>query len=480
MIRQIIKSLTKDEVRSLKLFLNRTNESAERKDIYLFDQLRKHSKGEEEICKQLYGNNKNNYYRLKNRLKEDIGRSLLSQHSKATPDQEAINDYLLANQFFRKQEHEIASHYLKKAEKRATKIHNLELLDIIYSEQIKLARETLNVNPERIIETKKNNRKELNKLSELDDLLAVLMYRIKTSQNYVAQSDSVLSLLSDTIHAYSSEETLRKNPVIRFKIYHGVSRILLQNQDFVSLESYLKETFNTFEKDKLFTKRNHETKLQMLTYLCNALFKNDKHENSLVCAEQLLVAMREYNYSLYDKFVFYYYNILYYNYSVLDRNKALKILNEASKDDVIRRNPINNTFILLQLAVFYFDESDYKKASGQIKELQDNEKFESLDNALKIKVMILDAMTATELNTAEMLEESMKTIKADQSKQNWKKIGCEREELMAKIIPLLVINRSSKEDKALEKQLKELEASDIRSDLVNYGEWLKKWEVSKN
>ena len=71
MIRQIIKSLTKDEVRSLKLFLNRTNESAERKDIYLFDQLRKHSKGEEEICKQLYGNNKNNYYRLKNRLKEE-------------------------------------------------------------------------------------------------------------------------------------------------------------------------------------------------------------------------------------------------------------------------------------------------------------------------------------------------------------------------------------------------------------------------
>ena len=155
MIRKIIRSLTKDEVRSLKLFLNRTNESSERKDIFLFDQLRKQNKGEEEICEQLYGNNKNNYYRLKNRLKEDIGRSLLSQHSKATPDQEAINDYLLANQFFRKQEHEIAAHYLKKAEKRAAQIHNLELLDIIYSEQIKLARETLNVNPERIIETKK-------------------------------------------------------------------------------------------------------------------------------------------------------------------------------------------------------------------------------------------------------------------------------------------------------------------------------------
>jgi hypothetical protein len=44
----------------------------------------------------------------------------------------------------------------------------------------------------------------------------------------------------------------------------------------------------------------------------------------------------------------------------------------------------------------------------------------------------------------------------------------------------LVINRSSKENKALEKQLKHLEATDFRSDLVNYRGWLKKWEIIKN
>jgi hypothetical protein len=82
-------------------------------------------------------------------------------------------------------------------------------------------------------------------------------------------------------------------------------------------------------------------------------------------------------------------------------------------------------------------------------------------------------MTATELNIAAMLEESLKKIKSDYPKQNWKKIGCEREEIMARIIPLLVINRSLREDKALEKQLKLLEATDFRSDLVNYSEWLK-------
>jgi len=342
-----------------------------------------------------------------------------------------------------------------------------------------MARETLNTNPEKIIQKKKMNRRELNKMSEFDDLLAVLMYRIKTSQNYVAQSDSVLNLLRETIHTYSSEEDLKKNPVIRFKIYHGVSRILLQNQDYHSLEAYLKETLENFESDNLFTKRNHETKLQMLIYLSNALFKNDKYEQSLACAEDLLVAMREYNYTLYDKFIFYYYNILYYNYSVLDRNKALKILSEASKDDVIRRNPINNTFILLQLAVFYFDESVYDKASIQLEKLQENEKFESLDEALKIKVRILDAMVATELNIAEKQEESLKKIALMQGRLNWKKVGCEREAIMAGIIPLLMINRSDKEQKALQNQIKKLEATDLRSDLVNYMDWLKKWSAIK-
>jgi len=473
MLQQIVDSLSKDEVRNLKLFLNRTNESGKRKDIYLFDQLRKGKKSDSEINTALYGNNKNTYYRLKNRLKEDIGKSLLAQHAKGTIEQEIINNVLLANHFFRKRSYEITAYYLKKAENKALSTHNLELLELIYSDQIKLARETVTKDPESIIQKKKENRVQLNKISELDDLLAVLMYRIKRSINFASKSDTVLELLSKTIQDYTSEENVKSNPVVRFKIYHGVSRILLQNQDFESLEDYLKETIQSFNEDVLFNKRNHDTKLQMLTYLSNALFKNNKHKESLEVAEELLGAMREFEYALYDKYLFYYYNALYYNYYVIDRPKAIKILREASDEPVIQREPLNITFIILQLAVYYFDESEFKNARRQLVHLTLNDSFENLDASLKIKMLLLEIMTIVELGDMDLVEDKLKLLIADYVKLDWADIGCEREEIMMKLIPLLIINRDENEERSLDILASSLSDHDSALDLINYEEWVK-------
>ena len=102
MLKEIVESLSKDEIRNIKLYLNRTNEDAERKDIQLLDVLRKNTKTEEQACAALYQGSKNPYYRLKNRLKEDIGKSLLAQHYKASSEQEVLNHYLISKLFSRK------------------------------------------------------------------------------------------------------------------------------------------------------------------------------------------------------------------------------------------------------------------------------------------------------------------------------------------------------------------------------------------
>lgn len=464
--------MSKDEARSLKLFLNRTNEGNQRKDINLFNQIRKNKTTEAALCEKLSGGNKNTFYRLKNRLKTDIGKSLLVQHSTGSAEQEIFNNYMLSNHFYRRQEYEISGHYLILAERKALKFQNLELLNLIYSDQIKLARETLDKNPKDLIEKKKKNIKELNKISELDDLLAVLMYKIKTSQNYANRSDGILDLLSETIKENSSHEALKSNRSVRFKMYHGVSRTLLQNQDFLSLETYLIETINEFKKDQLFNKRNHDTKLQMLTYLCNALFKNEKYSDSLLCAENLLIAMREFNYQLYDKYIFYYYSVLYYNHSVADPGRALKILIEASEDDVIKRNPINSTFILLQLTVYYFTQQEHEKALEQLKNLHNNDGFEKLDEALKIKISILELLILLETNKIQPMEEHLRKMKTSRTKQNWNKKGCQREEIMLSVVELLTISRLPEDENMLNVLIKELEALDSRPDLVSYSDWL--------
>ncbi|MEM6508261.1 MAG: hypothetical protein AAF644_02050, partial [Pseudomonadota bacterium] len=82
-ITDIIHIMNKEEIRQLKLFLNRTKTQHERKDVRLFDLLRKSSLSAEEdkIVKQLYGKpDRNAYYRLRNRLLEDIGKSFTLQY----------------------------------------------------------------------------------------------------------------------------------------------------------------------------------------------------------------------------------------------------------------------------------------------------------------------------------------------------------------------------------------------------------------
>ena len=60
----------------------------------------------------------------------------------------------------------------------------------------------------------------------------------------------------------------------------------------------------------------------MLTYLTNCLFKTRKYKQSLAYAEILKTGINEYDGFLKDKYLFYYYNSLIINYSLLRSKEA--------------------------------------------------------------------------------------------------------------------------------------------------------------
>ena len=86
------------------------------------------------------------------------------------------------------------------------------------------------------IQKRKDNRSKLNKVQEIDDILAALIYRIKVSQNFAKQNTEILDLLQKTVNDFAKSKDVKNSPVLRFKIYQSVSRILLQQQDYKSLE----------------------------------------------------------------------------------------------------------------------------------------------------------------------------------------------------------------------------------------------------
>ena len=476
---QVIGLMSKEEVRHLKLYLARTNNHNDRKDVQLFDLVRKKfpEYDEEKICLQLYNHDdKNVLYRLKNRLLEDIGKSMSVHYFDNNAFAESQNYLALSRIYQQKRQFDIAFYYLKKAEKKSSELHNAELTDTIYGEYIKLAQETDSINPEQFISKRRENRKQLLRLQEIDDVLAVLRYRILVSQNFSAHNTQVLEVMKKTINEYTQSDDIKQSPQLRFKIYHALSRILLQQHDFKSLEKYLLTTYRSFLKENLFNKSNHETKLQMLTYLINSLFKNGKIKQSLQYTNLLKEAMDEYSGLMKEKYLFYYYNSLVINYTASDKEKAIEILEQAKEEKAIKQLPIYIVFIYGNLAVISFDLKKYKEALKNIVKMRLQKSYENLDEAMRLKFSFAEMIIRFELNDMEYLEtllaQTSKTFSTILQDEDYK-----REKLLAEIMALMLDANNLVKNKNLNENITEFlsiisskEAAD--KDIINYNDWL--------
>ena len=306
----LIDSLSKEEIQAFKLYALRKNANMERKDLLLFDfaKKKKEDYNEDEIAEKLYPEqSKNSFYRLMNRLTENVLKSL-SVHHFSTTDTQNIHHILgLVQLFNKKGEFKLALHYLKKSEKKAISSESFEMLDIIYSEFIKISREFLSINPEIYIKKRQINYVNINKLRELDNVLSVVSYKLKTTQNFTSKKNEIIPLLENTIGKLVKDKDVLSSIKFRTKIYRAVSQVLLTKREYVALEKYLLQTFSDFEKLKLFSEKNHDTKLQMTTYITNSMFKNDKIKESLKWADKLNSYMEEFKGNLKAKYQIFYY-----------------------------------------------------------------------------------------------------------------------------------------------------------------------------
>jgi len=479
-LNQVIEGMNKEQVRFFKLFISRSREVDERKDAELFDFIRKSGEkyDEDKIHRRLYGSDsKNSFYRLKHRLLQDLNKSLMVQHF--DDDQVVYILHLLALEkyYYNKNNTRCAIYFLKKAETEAARIENYELLDIIYGEFIKLSHELVSINPEKYIGQRKNNQGNIQQLRVIDDILAVVSYKMKITQNYSSGENQVTSLLQKTLNKISKDQELKKSPQLRFKIYHAVSRILLQKREYKPLEEYLLAIFQEFEAERLFTKNNHDTKLQMLVFIVNTLFKNGKLKESLKYTEKLKSAIEEYQRLFYDKYLFFYYNSLVINYSKLDAVKAIDTLLEMKTNVKLKATPFYEMFVYLNLAILYFDLQDYHQSIRNLNRVYLLDGFKTADHALQFKIAIAELMIRFELNDFDILEVKIDQVKKDY-REMLKKKETEREKKMLSIIKRMMETDQVKKDKLLYSNIRSvLESEDSQAEgdaeVINYKIWLK-------
>ncbi len=478
-LNQVIEGMNKEQVRFFKLFITRSRDVESRKDAELFDFIRKTGENydERKIHKRLYAeDSKNSFYRLKHRLLQDLNKSLMVQHF--DDDQLVYILHLLALEkfYYNKNNIRCAFYFLKRAESEAKKIENFELLDIIYGEFIKLSHELVSINPEKYIEHRKKNLEQIRQLRGIDDILAMVSYKMKITQNFSSNSNPVIPLLQKTLNKASKDKELIQNSKLRFKIYDAVSRILLQKREYKALEEYLLKTFDEFETENLFNKNNHDTKLQMLVFIVNTLFKTGKLKESLKHGERLKTAMEEYNRLLYNKYLFFYYNSLVINYSKLDERKGIEILEEM-KNTKLMSTPFYKMFIYLNLSVLFFDVHDYHQSVRNLNKVYLLEGFQTADRTLKFKIAIAELMIRYEVQDFDILEVKIKQVKKD-FKEFLVKKESEREKQMLEIVSRMIVTDHIRKDKILYSQIQSVlkaEEKEVEGDseIINYKNWLK-------
>ena len=80
---QVVTCMSKEQVRYFKMFMRSAAVTENRKDLTLFDFIRRHEAAydDEKIFRKIYPKgDKNSFYRLKNRLLRDLACSLSVQH----------------------------------------------------------------------------------------------------------------------------------------------------------------------------------------------------------------------------------------------------------------------------------------------------------------------------------------------------------------------------------------------------------------
>ena len=413
-LHSLISSLNKEEIRFFKLYTQRYATGAGGLGSRLLDLMRKEDEpDEDEIFKKLYKKpeDKNTYYRLKNRLQEDICDTLSLLHFGKNESNNLHRTICIHNILLEKGKHELAYYFMKKAEKRARQTDNYELLDLIYANLVKLSNDVIDINPEEYIAKQSENALMLNRVRQMDQVLAALNYRIKLTQNFQKGNESLLKLVDKTAKDFSKDKSISENRNFQIKIYRAISQAMVQKKKYKELEPFLLKTYSNFESKKWFDKDTHDVHLQMLVYIGNTLYTNKKFKESLEYTKQLGLEMVKYDKLLYEKYLFFYYNSLALNYSKTNGNMAFATLDEFEQINKKNKNSFYDQFIHLNRAIFYFDADKYSEAVRSIIKLYVNDYYRQTDRSFKLDIEIAEVIMQYETGDKSTVEKRIKQIR---------------------------------------------------------------------
>lgn len=419
-LQKTISVLNKQETINFKLYVNRIEHSEEQKSILLFDVLKNNFSrdiNKEFIIDKIYGSNQvnaNTYNKLNARLLNEIDNSLVQFYFHETEATFIHSELSLYHIFIQKNETGLAYYHLQKAKKKAIETNRYDLLDVIYNEFINISVYAGNISPDEFIKRRNQNFEKLIALRQLDDALNSIVYDITKSQAIDSTSTKKMQALNKAINTFARKKEFKQSPLFKGKLFLAISQVFISKKDFKTLETYTLKNYQEFESKKYFNKQNHSLKLQMLRYICNCLFVSKNYNKALEYAEVLNKALFEFDAFLYEQHIFFYYTILANNYSVLNPQKVIDVLNEAKNIPAVINHQNHLGIVYMNLAAAYLSIKQHKVALKNILKLYQHHSYQQLSTGMQLQVNMIELLIR--LESKGQLDDSKKLIQFIQKK----------------------------------------------------------------
>jgi tetratricopeptide (TPR) repeat protein len=474
----IIIGMTKQEVRSFKLFMSRIQLKHERKVLQLFDVIRAHpqnSLSARELSALLPGKpSENTCYQLKKRLRDYLDR--------ATSDfvfaQSAISTLQLFNlgiAFKQQRKFEIAWDYFERACTKARAQNETEILNLILSELLHLCSEIPGKNPESIINESIQIRKKIIAIQELDEVLILLGHKLAMSQQTGRKSEESSKHLKQILERYRNNSFYYSDPVFRVRMIEGVSQLLLEQHAYAALSDYLGTQLADTEKLHLFSKQNHEVKCKLYTWWTNSLFKAGKVKESLHAANELKKVIDQHEGMLAEKYFIFYNSAMVYANTVINLPEAVSILEATIQHPSLGKHPIYSLVVHVNLALCLYETGAYKRAVKLMSRIPLHPAFHLADPYFRLKIAVSDLIIKAKLDEWDGIATNCRNIQKEFVKEIDEESGLRIRGFLN--IMLQLAKKDGQLSPGIEKEAKQWlqlhREAPVETEVINFYDWVK-------
>ena len=405
-LQELVNTLSEDDKKEFRIFINRQKSKKQRKDLDLFELIAEQTPPKEIQSKLYQTPNKVAYHTLRKRLLKHLTDFIvLKQIDHDTTATSSISGLIsLSSYLFKNQSDELGWRFLNKAEQTAIENEQHELLNNIYLLQLEQSESEFAPDVEEIYTKWKNNKK----LVDENEKVSIAYNFIKREINEVilkGKNKDLNKIIDDLLKKYGINDLVFQRPEILYKVLDLTRRVMLSKKDFYNFEPYVIRMYNELIAQHGFSKKNHFYKIHILYMIAHILYRNRRFGASNEYLKQMNDSMLAYNKAYFKKFYPKYIMLSAANFSYLNQNnKSITILEDISSS-TLKKLPVEDQLnIKMNLIIYYGNAENYKESNKISHSINHSDKWLTKKMGIEwgLKKNMIDIMIQYELENFEI------------------------------------------------------------------------------